>query len=92
MLDGARDYAEAGTIPGGGRRNRDFYGPHVRFTRELGEAERVLLYDPQTSGGLLVAVEAGRVDAIEAAFARAGEPVWRIGSVEAGPAGGIVVR
>jgi selenide,water dikinase len=92
MLGGARACAEAGTIPGGGRRNRDFYGPHVRFERELGEADRVLLYDPQTSGGLLVAVDAGRADDIEAAFSRAGEPVWRVGAVEGGPPGGIVVR
>jgi selenide,water dikinase len=38
-----------------------------------------LIYDPQTSGGLLVAVDPGSAGQLEAAFLAAGVPVWSIG-------------
>jgi selenide,water dikinase len=46
--------------------------------RELGD----LLYDPQTSGGLLVAVERAASDEVMQAFARAGVSAWRVGEVQ----------
>jgi len=54
-------YIEQGCIPGGTHRNFDSYGKRIG---ELTEAQKLLLCDPQTSGGLLVAVE----PAEEAAF------------------------
>jgi selenide,water dikinase len=54
-LDGARQSAAAGYIPGGTRRNLDWVRPNVRS--ETGEDELLLLADAQTSGGLLVAGE-----------------------------------
>jgi len=56
-LDGARESAEAGYVSGGTRRNLDWVGPHTHFASTLGETERLLLADAQTSGGLLVAGE-----------------------------------
>jgi len=56
-LDGAREAAAAGYISGGTRRNLDWVAPHTRFAGSLGETERLLLADAQTSGGLLVAGE-----------------------------------
>jgi selenide, water dikinase len=56
-LDGAREAAGAGYISGGTRRNLDWVAPHTRFADGLGETERLLLADAQTSGGLLVAGE-----------------------------------
>jgi selenide,water dikinase len=54
-LDGAREAAAAGYISGGTRRNLDWVAPGTRFADGLGETERLLLADAQTSGGLLVA-------------------------------------
>jgi selenide,water dikinase len=87
LLAGAAGCVAAGSVPGGGRRNREFFGARVRTTRSLDEAQQALLYDPQTSGGLFVAVAAGRVEEIVAAFRQADEPVWVIGEAVAGEAG-----
>ena len=55
FLPGALDYARAGAIPGGTRNNRDFVEPCVNVKRDLAPETEALLYDPQTSGGLLIA-------------------------------------
>src|SRR5690625_3890995 len=51
-LEGAREAAAAGYIPGGSRRNLDWVRPHLTSSRE--DLDLVLLADAQTSGGLLV--------------------------------------
>jgi selenide, water dikinase len=79
ILPGALGYLREGNIPGGGRRNREYYGRWMRAERDLSEEQLALLHDPQTSGGLLVAIAADRADEVEAALRAAGEPVWRIG-------------
>ncbi|QFG19944.1 selenide, water dikinase SelD [Actinomadura sp. WMMB 499] len=55
-LDGAREAVRDGFVPGGTRRNLSWVSPHTGF-RRIGEEERLLLADAQTSGGLLVAGE-----------------------------------
>lgn len=52
-LDSVDDYLAQGCSPGGARRNFDSYGQHVG---PMTEAQQSILCDPQTSGGLLVAV------------------------------------
>ena len=83
LLPGAREVAVAGERTGGDSRNRDFAAAHVT---EDGVPEDLvaLAYDPQTAGGLLVAVAAGRAPALESAFAASGQPLARIGRVVAG--------
>ncbi len=54
FLPGAREYARRGAIPGGLKNNRDFAGCAVEMARELAPEIENLLYDPQTSGGLLI--------------------------------------
>jgi selenide,water dikinase len=65
FLPGALEYAAQGAIPGGLKNNRDFVSCAVRFARQLPPEVEALLYDPQTSGGLLLsqapADAAGRV-------------------------------
>lgn len=56
LLPGALDLCRAGMIPGGGRRNREFYGSRVRISDEVAEPIAELAFDPQTSGGLLIAL------------------------------------
>jgi selenide,water dikinase len=91
QLPGAADYARQGQVSGGGKLNQSFYSAHVHEARGLADWERALLYDPQTSGGLLLAAAPAGADALEQAFAEAREPLWRIGEAQAGEAGSVEV-
>lgn len=57
-LPGAEQAAREGFLPGGLKNNRDFIGDCVGFAESVPQEFRDLLFDPQTSGGLLVAVPA----------------------------------
>ncbi len=52
----ARALAAEGVVPGGSKRNLAYVDAHASFDATLGEADRLLLCDAQTSGGLLIAV------------------------------------
>jgi selenide,water dikinase len=56
LLPGALELCRAGMVPGGGARNRQFYAPLTRISDEIAEAMADLAFDPQTSGGLLIAL------------------------------------
>jgi len=56
-LAGARAAVTAGYVSGGTHRNMAWVQPRTRFAPAVGEPDRLLLADPQTSGGLLVAGE-----------------------------------
>ena len=56
LLPGALECCREGLIPGGGARNREFYGPRVKISGEVSDEMAVMAFDPQTSGGLLIAV------------------------------------
>lgn len=86
LMPGALGYAERGIVPGGLGRNRSYLAaaPAVRTSAGLAEALAQLLFDPQTSGGLLFAVPAAQAGALGERFAAAGEPIWEIGEVIAG--------
>ncbi len=81
LMEGARECARQWLFPRGSFCNRDFYLRHVRFADSIGEAMQMLLFDAQTSGGLLLAVPPetlqGLLDRLEAE----GEPAWVIGQV-----------
>jgi len=62
FLPGTREALAAGYVPGGARRNADWVSPEVDWN-DVGDDVRTLLTDPQTSGGLLVALEAAQVEA-----------------------------
>jgi selenide,water dikinase len=84
FLSGATRYADQWFFPGGASDNASYFGSHVHFAGELDEAARMLLFDPQTSGGLLVAVPPERVDALLARAASLQQPFWVVGEVVAG--------
>ncbi len=56
LLPGALDAISAGMIPGGGKRNREFFGPRLAIAEEVIDAMVEIAFDPQTSGGLLIAL------------------------------------
>jgi len=81
VLEGALDLVEANT-PGGGRTNRQYFESSVAAEGQL-DARRVqLLFDPQTSGGLLFSIPADAVEDRVRALAAANVPSWVIGAVE----------
>ncbi len=84
FVSGARKYAEAWTFPGGASDNRAFFSPHVRFAEGIDEAAQMLLFDPQTSGGLLLAVPPERLEAFLAQAKERAQPAWVIGEVVEG--------
>lgn len=83
-LPGARAYAKAGCVPGGTERNRDALSRHVHFGAAVDEITQTLLYDPQTSGGLLVAVAKDAAGAAELSLRAAGVACHRVGEVVQG--------
>ena len=79
LLAGALDLVDANT-PGGGRTNQSHFGRDVEAGQATADARRVqLLYDPQTSGGLLVAVDSSSAEAALAALRDAGVPAQLVG-------------
>ncbi len=62
------DLAKQGFVTGASERNWAGYGSDISIATNLGDVERNLLTDPQTSGGLLVACDPAAVDAVLAIF------------------------
>jgi len=84
FVKGARKYAEMWTFPGGASDNRAFFSPHVRFDPSIDEAGQMLLFDPQTSGGLLLGVPQNKLAAFKSRAKELGQPIWVIGEVRTG--------
>lgn len=80
-LPGAIEAAREGHLAGGLKNNREFVGACVGFAATVSEEFRSLLYDPQTSGGLLVAIAREATDAALAALAQRGIAARAIGRV-----------
>ena len=78
---GARKYAEQWIFPGGSLDNRRYYGEHIRFDQSIDETSKMLLFDAQTSGGLLLAVPLGKLDQFLSKAAQKDQPMWVIGEV-----------
>jgi selenide,water dikinase len=85
---GVDEYAAQGIFPGGMGRNRAFYSKWVRLAeRFLGEKRKEYegrLYDPQTSGGLLIAIAPDAANSLLADLIAAGVDARMIGEVRAG--------
>jgi selenide,water dikinase len=84
FLDGAEKYAAEGVFPGGACRNRDCYKPQVTFASGISEQMQMLLFTPETSGGLLVAVPLEKVEQLIDQFAKEDQPAWVLGEVVEG--------
>ena len=77
-LDGVQDYIAQGSVPGGTNRNFESYG---HLISPLTDEQKAVLCDPQTSGGLLVAVESQAVEKIQQIANAMNVPLFRVGSL-----------
>ena len=80
-LPGAIGYGERGIFPGGKGRNLMHFTPHVRFADNVSDLYQDMLWTPETSGGLLIALAPGDLDQFQSEFG----DVAVVGTVE--PAG-----
>ena len=78
-LDGVKDYIAQGCVPGGTGRNFDSYGHKVGT---LTEEQKSILCDPQTSGGLLVAVEPNSVQTVIEIAKDVGIDLYEVGELK----------
>jgi selenide, water dikinase len=86
LLPGVRELAAQGIVTGASARNWASFGDDVTLPAGFAEADRALLTDPQTSGGLLVSCAPGQVDQVLAIFRRGGfEHAAVIGQITSGP-------
>jgi selenide, water dikinase len=81
LLEGAMDCVRAGLIPGGLKNNRDFAECMVSYEQNVPEEIRMILFDPQTAGGLLLSVARADAKALLLALQNAGVPAVEIGEV-----------
>ncbi len=89
FISGARKYAAGWHFAGGAHDNAHYFGSQVRFASEIDQASQMLLFDPQTSGGLLLAVPGEKIASFLKRAQDIQQPIWEIGEVVSG--GGIEV-
>ena len=77
----ARKYAEEFIFPGGTSDNRLYYNQYIDFAPEITEAEQMLLFDAQTSGGLLIAVPPEKMKSFQQKAEELNQPYWIVGEV-----------
>ena len=80
----ARKYADMGCFAGGAFDNKLYFESKVKFADLVDEENQMLLFDPQTSGGLLLGVPQEKLDAFVTRSKELHQAVWEIGRVETG--------
>jgi selenide,water dikinase len=88
-LQGALALARTGVETAGAAHNRRFVADDLRLGAGIPQELVTLAFDPQTSGGLLAAVDSDRVTAVGSALREAGVDAWPVGRIEAG--GGVAL-
>lgn len=84
FMAGADQYARAGAWPGGSADNMRFFGHGVEFSTEIDEIPQMLLFDAQTSGGLLLSASKAALEGLLAEAQAQDLPIWPIGQVMEG--------
>jgi len=81
LLEGALECVRAGLVPGGLKANRNFAEGCVEYADDVPEDIRTLLYDPQTAGGLLIAVTASDSERLRSELRSSGISAAEVGEV-----------
>ena len=84
FISGARKYAEKGAFAGGAFDNKKHFESKVKFADSIDEENQMLLFDPQTSGGLLLGVPHKNLISFLARAKEVDLPAWMIGEVKSG--------
>jgi len=92
VIEGAVETTKRGFIPGGTKSNQLFIGSDAIFADHLGSVEQYILFDAQTSGGLLVAVEEKKSVQFAREMQNEGIDAPIVGEIIEGPAGKIFVK
>lgn len=87
----ALELAEMGIIPAGAHTNRTYLGDRISFQPGVSQARQDILFDPQTSGGLLIAAGPADLTPLEERLQSAGVPYRLVGRIVAGRSGQIQV-
>ena len=80
----AKKHAKEWRFPGGASDNALYFREHVEFDPAIPEEFQMLLFDPQTSGGLLLGVPEAKINAFLADAKAKNQPAWVVGEVTAG--------
>jgi selenide,water dikinase len=89
-MDGALEYARKQQIPGGAGRNKLYLQDHIDFRYELDDDQYEILFDPQTSGGLLIAVPSENANTLARELKSRNVPYWVVGDFVEGK--GIIMQ
>jgi selenide,water dikinase len=81
FISGARRYADEWIFPGGSSDNRSYFSSHVKFATGIDEPSQMLLFDAQTSGGLLLCVPKNQVGVLMERASQIGQPLWVVGDI-----------
>jgi selenide,water dikinase len=84
FISSAKVYANAYNFPGGAFDNKKFYSKHVKVPKSLSEEDLMLLFDPQTSGGMLISLNCDLLDEFRKKAEEIDQPIWIIGEVVKG--------
>ena len=84
LLEGITAYAADFIFPGGAANNKLHFNQYVTFAPALTDAQQMILWDPQTSGGLLLAVPSERLNDFQNACAEQEQTAWVVGQVTKG--------
>ena len=84
FISSAKEYANLFSFPGGAFDNRFYFGEHIQFPKSMAEEEIMLLFDPQTSGGLLFSVDCNQLGSLISKAEKMDQPIWVIGEVVEG--------
>lgn len=91
VLEAARPYADQWLFPGGAADNETYYSQWVTVAPSVPDEVGMLLYDPQTNGGILAAIPPEEMDRFAARCRELDQPFWEVGEVVEGEPGVEVV-